>query len=326
MFTNGTDVNTQHPTIQFNTSGYYEITLLASDGVSSNTEVKANFIQVLPQNGGLPFYEGFESYTDLSSTENWLTYNLGNNEEFDIVNGVGHTGNQCVKLSNYGQFGSNKDELISSQVDLSGLLSTDNITLSFRYAYRKRFASDDEWLKVFISNNCADTWVQRKTLHGDALSEIVSSNSWTPSAQNEWITVHMTNVTSSYFVQNFRYKFEFDGEGGNNFFLDDINIYLGAPSENLVIGIEEVESTIGGFSIYPNPVDEELNIEFSVTATEKAEITISDITGKITQTSIVLANEGNNLVFMNTSDLSAGVYFVKINAGGVEHVAQFIVR
>lgn len=326
VFVNGTSASSQNPRIQFNTSGFYQISLTATDGVTSDADVKIDYIHVLPQNGGLPFYEGFEAYTDLNSTVYWAIMNQEGNAEFEIVNGVSHSGNKSVKLSNFGQSGTNSDVLFSSQVDLSGLLSTDVITLSFRYAYRKRFASNDEWLKVFITKDCADTWVQRRTIHGDALSTLTSSNSWAPGSENDWTTIHMTNVTSSYYVDNFRYKFEFESDGGNNIYLDDINIYDGAPSDDLIIGIDEVEVTVGGFSIYPNPTEDELNIEFSLSGIEKAQITIADISGKVAQKSIVLANEGNNLVFVNTSELNSGVYFVKVNVGGVENIAQFIVK
>ena len=327
-FANGTSASSQNPTIQFITSGYYEITLLASDGTTSNSTSKANYIQVLPQNGGLPFLESFESITDLGSTEYWGTYNQEGNAEFEVVSGTGHTGNQCVKLSNFGQQGQNTDELISSQVDLSALVpGTDNITLSFRYSYRKRFANNDEWLKVFVSKDCANTWVQRKTLHGDALSPLVFSNFWTPASQNDWTTVHMTNVTSSFFVNNFRYKFEFEGDGGNNFYLDDINIYTGAPSDDLVLSLEESQSeTIKALNVYPNPAESELNVEFSVNATGKANISITDIAGQLAQSNVILASEGNNLVNINTNELASGVYFVKIEISGVQRIAQFIVK
>lgn len=51
----------------------------------------------------------------------------------------------------------------------------------------------------------------------------------------------MANVPAIFFVQNFRSKFEFEGEGINNFFLNEINIYLGAPLDDLGNGIEVLE-------------------------------------------------------------------------------------
>lgn len=70
---------------------------------------------------------------------------------------------KCAKLANFGQSGTNLDELIAYPVDLSGVTAgSGGVTLSFRYAHRKRLSADSECLKVFITSNCGDTWAQRK--------------------------------------------------------------------------------------------------------------------------------------------------------------------
>jgi hypothetical protein len=73
----------------------------------------------------------------------------------------------------------------------------------------------------------------------------------------------MVNVTSDYWVENFRYKFEFEGNNGNNFYLDDINIYPGSPSENIVLGLNPMES-IEDLVVYPNPPENEVNLAFFI--------------------------------------------------------------
>ena len=57
-------------------------------------------------------------------------------------------------------------------------------------------------------------------------------------------------------------KFSFTGDGGNNLFLDDINFYRGSPSDNLVLGLDEL-SSVNGLSLYPNPAANELNVKFT---------------------------------------------------------------
>jgi len=199
------------------------------------------------------------------------------------------------------------------------------MTLSFRYAYRQRSASNVEYLKVFISANCGDTWVQRKTLSGTTLGNQTSTSSWTPSSDADWTTVHMTNVTSSYWVDNFRYKFRFESDGGNNFYLDNINIYEGAPSDDFVSGVSEL-GEIEGLSLYPNPADNELNVKFNLQSNETVYVSVMDVTGKSIQNNVINANVGSNLVLMNTSTLSNGMYFLNITVGGISQVKQFIVK
>ena len=56
-------------------------------------------------------------------------------------------------------------------------------------------------------------------------------------------------------------KFRFEWNGGNNFYLDDINLYVGSASNDLVLGVQET-ATISGVELFPNPVDDELQVKF----------------------------------------------------------------
>jgi PKD repeat protein len=316
----------QNPVVTYNTPGVYEVTLTATNGSLSDTEIKTAYIRVLPAATGLPFFEGFENYTSLNNLTNWEVYNPNNNNAFAITNATSHSGAQCVKLANYGQTGANSDELIASAVDLSGVASNGGVvTLSFRYAYRKKISSDIEWLKVFITNDCGSSWVQRKTLSGSQLSSQVATTAWTPSSAADWTTVHMVNVTSDYWVDNFRYKFEFEGNNGNNFYLDDINIYLGAPSNDIVLGLSEA-GEIADLSVFPNPTDEDLNITFSSPVAQQATLTVRDIAGKLLQQNTVNAASGSNLVMLGMDSLAAGTYFVTVNLGENQKTLQVTVK
>ena len=224
---------------------------------------------------------------------------------------------------NYGQSGSNTDELISSGIDLSSLAPTDAVTLSFRYAYRKRISSNTEWLKVFISKDCGDNWVQRKTLSGNSLSSLTSSSSWVPQSQEDWVTIHMVNVTSDYFVQPFRFKFEFEGSGGNNFYLDDINLYQGSPSNEVVLETE----LLGAFdqlTVYPNPTDGDLHVSFSSSLQSTSFVSVCDLAGKEIERYPININSGKNLVVIGTAHLAKGTYFISIGSGHTP--AKVVVR
>lgn len=315
----------QNPSVSYDTPGLYTVTLQATDGGTNDTETKTSYIRVLPAAASLPFHEGFEDLTTLTNIEEWEVFNPAG-AGFSIHTGTGHTGNKCAKLQNFGQSAGQTDELISSPVDLSVIdPNTGEVTLTFRYAYHKRYDSNDEWLKVFITGDCGESWAQRKTLHGDFLGNIAQNSSWTPSNQADWVTVHMTNVTSAYYVNNFRYKFEFESDGGNNFYLDDINIYSGPPSDQIV-AVTENELDIDALGIYPNPADDELNVRFSIAAADQATLTIQDVSGKIVKATAVNANAGTNLVMLGTEQLSAGMYFLNVQVGGAQQTIQFVIK
>lgn len=315
----------QNPLITYNTPGIYQVTLSATDGSVSDDEVKTSYIRVLPAPATVPYFEGFEGYTTLNNILEWEIINANNNNAFSLESSFGRTGTKCARLTNFGQTGSNVDELISAPVDLSSITSTNGMTLTFRYAYHKKVSTDNEYLKVFITSNCGDNWVQRKTIGGSQLSSLTSGSSWTPSSAADWTTVHMTNVTTEYWNDNFRYKFKFEGENGNNIFIDDINLYSGAPSDNIVLGLTDM-GDIEQLNLFPNPTEGELNLEFSLNTAQTVTIQIQDICGKIVQNHSINAAIGSNLVLMDTQTLAAGSYFVAIQAGETQKVLQFVVK
>ena len=316
----------QNVTVTYNQPGLYSVSLSATDGATNDSEVKTNYIRVLPTSSTIPYWEGFEGYSSLNNLVNWEVLNQENNNAFTIENTTGYSGSQCAKLVNFGQAPSNVDELISSPMDLSVIPQTGAVTLSFRYSYRKKTSVDYEYLKVFITSDCGDTWVQRKTLGGNQLSTLTATSSWKPTSQADWVTVHVTNVTSNYFSQNFKFKFRFEGEGGNNFYLDDINLYAGAPSNEIVLGINELNESINDISLYPNPTDGELNVSFSASKNKDMQFQVLDITGKIIQNNVVNAVQGSNLVLLDTQIFAAGSYFLKIISDDHFKTLPFVIK
>jgi len=324
-FATGSAATDQNPTILFNTSGLYTVKLIATDGTTTDDETKTDYIRVLPAASTIPYWEGFESYTSLSGLPNWSVENFNNNNAYSIENTTAHSGNQCAKLVNFGQASSSIDELISAPIDLSVIPSNGTVTLSFRYAYRKKTTADYEYLKVFITGDCGSNWAQRKTIGGAQLSSLTSTTSWKPTQESDWVTVHMINVTSAYFTDAFRMKFRFESAGGNNFYLDDINLYSGAPSDAIVLGVNE-NSEIGGLNLFPNPTEDEINVHFTLGKKEDLTVNIMDVSGKIVQQHLVKANEGLNMLLFDTNELASGMYFINLGTKNSSQTMQFVVK
>ena len=135
----------------------------------------------------------------------------------------------------------------------------------------------------------------------------------------------MTNITSAYFVDNFRYKFEFESDNGNNLYLEDINIYKGAPSDELV-GIDENGNVIESMSIYPNPTSGNVNVRFAVANGGDATIVVTDLAGKQLQSHDIYAAHGSNLLQLNTEGYASGVYLVEVKLDGVSRVERVVVE
>ena len=324
-YSNGNTSTSQNPTVIFDTPGLYTVQLTSTDGTLSDSEVKNNFIQVLNASANLPFWEGFEDYASLTNIQTWDVFNSSTNNAWTIESTTAYTGAKCAKLMNFGQGTANIDDLTSSQIDLSSIPATGIVTLSFRYAYRKVLSANYEYFKVFISGDCGTDWIQRKTIQGNQLSALTSTTSWKPSAQTDWVTVHMTNVTSNYFTDKFRVRFRFEGEGGNNIYLDDINLYDGSPSNEIVTGIME-QVFLSQLEMYPNPSDEELNVSFNLPSADDLTISIVDLSGKSVQKHLIKAKTGKNLAMLNTQELAAGMYQLLIQSSNGQKSLPFIVK
>ena len=315
----------QNPLITYTTPGTYTVVLTATDGTTSDVETRTSYITVLPAGASIPFFESFETYNQTSDITGYTIDNsVATSSTWSLTNTAGSTGSKSMKLGNFTQSGTNYDEFISSPVDLSSITTPTNVTLSFKYAYRKKASTNSEILKVFLTADCGDSWQQRKTISGTSLSSLVESATWTPTSA-DWTTVHMTNVTSQYWNENFRYKFRFDATGGNNVYLDDINIYAGPPSSVNVLGIEE-QIAVEGLSVYPNPTEGELNVTFNVVSPKAMSFMVTDVLGKTIQTQNIQAATGANAVILSTEGIASGMYLLQIGDGSNKQVVQFMVK
>lgn len=73
-------------------------------------------------------------------------------------------------------------------------------------------------------------------------------------------------------------------------------------------------------SLYPNPVNEKLNIKLSNLETTGANLNIYNISGQVVYSNDVI----NSLTEVNTSDFSKGVYVVKIVSNNNQYISKFI--
>lgn len=318
--------NIQNPTVTYHAPGTYEVSLTVNNGGASLTETKSAFITVLSTGVSLPFFEGFEDYNTLADSHNkWSVENPGNNAKFEVTNTAGRTGYKSVKLQNFGETGTNIDALVSSTIDLSNE-SINDVTLSFRYAYRKKTTENADMLRILFSSDCGDNWIFRRSIGALTMSSnIIETTNWTPTS-SDWKTVHIpfnSIAFNQYFVSNFRYKFEFNGKVGNNFYIDDINIYNGPESDELVLGIDKKES-LNNFTLYPNPNNGEMNVSFSLESNETVIINTIDLSGKILQSSKIQGQIGDNIILLDYPNFKPGMYFIEINILNQKQTLPFV--
>lgn len=305
-FPNGTPNSStnQNPMVSYSGSGDFDITLEVTDALGNTmTQTFPNFISVIGNPGyPPPIYEGFENIASLPSND-WTIYNP-EGPGFDVVATGSASGSKSVKLDNsQGQNGS-VDELISNTIDLSNSAAA---SISFKYAFAKRNSGNSDYLQIFASKDCGESWFMRKNISTSILGTMANTNSnFTPSG-SDWKTIVISPSSfSNYLVSDFRFKFKFVNGGGNDLYIDDINL-------SGSLSIEETEK-VYDFKVYPNPVVENLLVSFnSLINLSNPLIEVYDATGRIVK-SINLKNilKGENNLEVSSSDLDSGWYILKI--------------
>ena len=115
--------------------------------------------------------------------------------------------------------------------------------------------------------------------------------------------------------------FRFTSDGGNNIYIDDINI-SGTSS-----GIDEFENSIN-FNVYPNPLEENSLITFSLIEKQKVGLKIFDVLGReVSNLYSGDLNAGEHQYAVSEKlSLGAGIYFIQLNVGSHSFTKKLIVK
>ena len=317
----------QNPTVTYDTEGIYNVTLRAINATGDDILTKSALIKVsaltTAQSGS--YYEDFE--TGLMSSE-WEVHNQNGNQ-FSVVDTVAYDGTHCLTLGNfYGNSRFSDDHLITQAFNLTSFSGVPKLKFKTAYAGKRSIVNNPltgvtdttdyfDNLKVYVSYTCGQTWnpIYNKstTLPTVALME----TGFKPSDLTEW-REEVVSLTSYYSKPNVRFKFYFKSAGGNNLYIDDINI-------DVPTTIDEILASYN-VNIVPNPIKDDAVIFFETAKNENVSIKLYDIVGK------ELANvfDGNveygSHEFNLNSNLfnSSGVYFVKIKIDNYEMVKKVI--
>ena len=317
-FPNGTPSSSsvQNPMVSYSGSGSFDVTLEVTDALGNTmTQTFPNFISVIGNPGyPPPIYEGFENISSLPSND----WTISNSEGpgFDVVTTGFASGAQSVKLDNsQGQNGS-IDELISNTIDLS---NSGAASISFKYAFAKRNSGNNDYLQIFASKDCGESWFMRKNISSSIISTMANTNSnFTPTG-SDWKTIVIgPGSFSNYLVSDFRFKFKFVNGGGNDLYIDDINL-SGSVSINQ-------SEDVFNFSVYPNPVLDKLVVSFnSLTNLTDPFLEIMDGAGRvINSTYLKNFSKGENNLEISSSNLESGWYIVKIISNEKSFATKFL--
>ena len=322
-FTNVTDGSTvltstsQNPTMTFTAPGLYTVSLTVTNASGNSTKTKTQYVRVYPataqysQNG---YMEDFEGNLD---NIGWFIVNDVNASGWQVSTAASVSGTKSMVVRNFNGEGTETYTLYSPSYDLSVVTSP---KLRFKYAYADKASGNDDRFRVYISSNCGASWAQLSPpITHTALVSAPASNSIFVPTSSQWLDKEFT-IASAYATQNnVRFRFEFEADGGNNFYLDDINIPGSAA-------IEDPSITGVSWEVFPNPADEYIDIRISgeQASTVSDQLMIYDASGRVVQSLPI--NGGLSTLRADISMLSPGIYFIKSEKGSIAGTKKIIVR
>jgi PKD repeat protein len=293
-FGDGNISTLQNPQHAYSNPGLYTVSLTASNGISTVTTVKTGYMYVLEDvaSFALPYTEGFEWVDSLTQTR--MVGFTETNTPWEIVQGIYASGNQSIRAHCENDTLQYKYTLVSPVLDFSTMVLPH---IDFKYAFAQKDSSNIDQMNVKISKNCGLSWANLNTQTSTLPTHSGYVNGNYIPDPTDWRQMSITNIGGAYITNTVIFKIEFMSGGGNDFYLDDINIYDAAS-----IGIEE--NTQQFVQIHPNPATQYFEITGDF---ENAQIEIMDLNGKILMCKNIVQGEK-----IPTETWSNGLYMLRI--------------
>lgn len=315
--------NVQNPIITYNTPGVYSVTHepFTTNGSGFHQKNDIIIVSSLTADYILPYTEGFENTSAFST--NWYSFGTALNK-WELTNSTAYSGNNCVKIENINNNSATVTELVSSTFDLTAI---PNPSLVWKSAYAKKVSGNsNDQLIVYSSTDCGASWqiVGIKTVN-NLSSAPATNNSFFPSDTTQWKEHKLVFNSTLASSNNVKLKFYFKSNGGNNFYIDDINLVT-----NITTSLSEI-NPLESISIFPNPTNKEnTTITYLLSNPVKSlRVVLKDVLGND------VANIINNQSFSagkytltldKDKKLAAGMYFIEFNADNNIKVEKLIVK
>jgi hypothetical protein len=307
--------------VQYNTPGLYSFSLTKNYQSSSKTTTFLNRVQVLDNapnpNYGNPLSDSFEDPSIFAT--DWVIVNQDNDSTYwKLVNTTSYSGSNCVSIMNFGQPAPLTDDLISPAYDLSAV---QNPTLTFRLHFANNVTANYDRLVIYISNDCGKLWSQIYSRTASVDLNTIPTNetsSYIPSVgSGEW-RLEKINIVNSWASGTVRFKFSFTSGGGNNIFIDDVNI-----NGTITTGLKQNYNN-SEMSIFPNPAKDNIELKYALRENSEADVELFDVVGKICLSQHISSTK-EGMTRFDISALKEGVYFIRLKqANGMMYNSKFI--
>lgn len=299
------------PVVVYNQPGTYDVSLTVSNsaGSSSFTRVRKVIVNATP--GGMWLPANFDFEPDGFPYPNWVTFSNDTTWRWNRTNVASASGSHSVRiLINGNTTEGNIAEMFLPTMDLRSIGAPQ---LQFKAANARRDNSLDR-LRVMLSTDCGETWIQVYQRVGNTLASApdFTGSNFIPT-KDQWRD-HTVSLNPGAGRQNVMLRFDAQSGAGNNIYIDDIVI-------SSATGIENAQPQ--GWMIYPNPAKDFILIRSEQSLQGLIELTMSDVTGKLVLEMKTEITNGEMMLNL-PAELPNGLYLLRITSGGETKTARVV--
>lgn len=321
----GASTSVSMPGVAITAAGNYLVTDSIYSAADQNTgnNVSSSTVRVISKDAvSLPSSYNFES----SYGSSYFTYDFDKSGEiiyytYAVLSSgvsIAHSGNYLGWAQLFGMTSGATAYLVLPTPSLA----TKPLKLEFWEAYAQQTSSNNDKIELVYSTNCGTSWSslwsKSGSAHATAAPSVVTTNYWLPASatSSDW---QKRSLDLSSLPAGSIMALRVTANGGNNLFIDDINILTGTA-------ISEANLNVDNVNIFPNPANSEANVEFSISQKSNVVVSVVDVMGRVVlNVANQQMNAGTQNVAINTSSLASGVYMVKIDADGKSVTERFSV-
>ena len=259
-------VLTQNPSLTMPDPGRYTVSLTVQASNGSNTLNKPLSVTVRPVSGTShsPWFIG--SMEDELPNTSWATTTFADSSYWRRSTAAAQQGQASYLFQN---------SKLAAGGEVSALVggpfaypNTGTLNLRFAHAFARKASNNNDQLKVSVSSNCGETWQLVRIIPAFQLgTAAIVTTSYVPAA-SEWKYTSVNLATLGLqSAGNLMVKFALSSGGGNNLYLDDVQLSTTLSNEELAT------ETVW---IQPNP-----SRSGAILAGAQGEVRVLDLSGRL---------------------------------------------
>jgi len=322
-FVNATNANSQNPEVTFDDNGVYTVSLTATNANGESMLIKEDYLFA----GGrpLPFFEDFEAESE--TLNGWTIENPDEETAWEFTETDGNEpGIQSMSFYFHQLFSVyERDQLISPVLNLS---NANFAALSLEHAYAQFQTSLSDSLIIYASNDCGETWSRIFGIADDGSDNFAtveaSTDEFFPESEDDWCgsgsnaECLFIDISPWAGTPDFQLMFETYDLYGNKLYLDDVEIVITTATSNQTAD----EVTI---DLYPIPAEDYLYIDIRNIQND-VDVQIMNIQGNVLYSKQLNTSQSSIKSGISISELSSGIYFVRLSNADFSETEKIIIK